>query len=264
MKIIVLIKQVLDTGQITSSDDIPKLMAGEGTKIVNPWDEYALEAGIQLKEEHGGQVTVLSLGPPEATEALKRGLAMGADEAILLSDPAFAGGDSLATARVLAAAIKKIGDYDIILAGRAGEDRTMAVPTQVAVLLGLPPVSYVAALQAVDPAAKTLTAVRLMEGRRETVRSPLPALVSVVKEINEPRYPSFINIRKASKKDIPHWGLSDLGLAADEVGQAGSQLQWPETKPAPTREAAVELIEGSPAEAAHTLVDKLIEDNVIH
>lgn len=264
MNIIALIKQVPDTAQLSSTVDGLKLIEGDGPRIVNPWDEYALETALQLKETHGGKVTVLSMGKPEATEALKTGLAMGADEAILLSDPALEESDTLVTARVLAAAINKIGDYDLIVAGRSAIDgNTSATAVQVAALLDKPQISYVAALKGVDPAAKTITAVRLLEGGRETVTSRLPAVITVVKEINEPRYPSFMGIRKAAKATIPTWGLADLGLEAGQVGAAGSQVKWPEVNLPPAREAKAEIIEGSPAEVAKILADRLVEEKVI-
>jgi electron transfer flavoprotein beta subunit len=264
MNIIALIKQVPDTAQLSSTVDGLKLMAAGGARIVNPWDEYAIETALQLKEAHGGKVTVLCLGPPEAVEALKTGLAMGADEAILISDPALENSDSLATARVLAAAINKIGDFDMVVAGRSAIDgHTWATAVQVAALLDLPQISYVAEIKAVDPGAKTITAVRLTEGGRETVTSTLPAAISVVKEINEPRYPSFIGIRKAAKATIPTWSIADLGLETSQVGAAGSQVQWPEVNLVPMREAKVELIEGSPAEAAKILADRLAAEKII-
>ena len=264
MNIITLIKQVPDTAQLSGNVDGLKLMETGGARIVNPWDEYSLETGLQLKEEHGGKVTAITLGKPEATEALKTGLAMGADEAILVSDPALEHSDSLATARTLVAAINKVGDYDLIIAGRSAIDGNMAATAvQIAALLDIPLISYVAGLKAVDPGAKTITAVRLLEKGRETVSSKLPAMISVVKEINDPRYPSFIGIRKAAKATIPTWGLSDLGLDPDQVGLAGSQAKWPEVSLPPARDAAVEMIEGAPAETAQTLADRLLAEKVI-
>lgn len=264
MNIVVLIKQVPDTAQLSSSVDGLRLLEASGPRVINPWDEYALETGLQLKEAHGGKVTALSLGRPEAVEALKSGLAMGADEAILITDPALENGDSLANARVLAAAIKKIGDFELVIAGRSGiAGDTWATAVQVAALLDVPQISYVAALKEIDPVAKTIKAVRLVEGGRESVRSTLPVVVSVVKEINEPRYPSFIGIRKAAKATIPTWSLPDLGLEAGQVGVAGSQVQWPELSLPPSREARVEMIQGSPAEAAQLLADKLIAEKII-
>ncbi len=263
MNIIALIKQVPDTAQLSKTVDGLKLMAPGGPRIVNPWDEYALETALKLKEAHGGAVTVLTVAPAEAVEALKTGLAMGADQAILISDPALDNSDSLAIARTLAAAINKVGDVDLVLGGRSSIDGNMAATAvQVAALLDFPQISYVAALN-VDPGTKSITATRLLESGRETVSSALPAVVTVVKEINEPRYPSFMGIRKASRAKIPTWGIADLGLDAGQVGAAGSQVQWPEVSLPPSREARVEMIEGTPAEAAKTLADKLIAEKVI-
>jgi electron transfer flavoprotein beta subunit len=189
---------------------------------------------------------------------------MGADEAALISDPLLEGGDSLATARVLAAAVGKIGSFDIIVAGWTSIDaNNAATPIQVAALMDIPVISYVAELRAVDVEAGTLSAVRLLEGGRETVSSKLPAVVTVVKEINEPRYPTFIGIRKASKADIPVWGIAQLGLEADQVGEAGSQVSVFDVGLPAARDANLQLIEGPPDEAARILADKLIDDLVV-
>ena len=260
MNIIALIKQVPDTAQLSATVDGLKLMAEGEPRIVNPWDEYTLETAIQLKEGHGGKVTVVCMGKSEATEALKTGLAMGADDAILISDPALEDSDSLATARVLVAAINKIGDYDIIVAGRSAIDgNSAATAVQVAALLDIPQISYVAELKTVDPAERSITAVRLLEEGRETVSSKLPVVIMVVKEINEPRYPNFIGIRRATRATIPTWGIRDLGL---EASQLTPQVKWEVTLP-PAREAKVEIIDGSPGEAAKVLVDRLLAEKVI-
>lgn len=264
MNIIVLVKQVPDTAQLSIMMDGLQLMADGGPRIVNPWDEYAIEAGLQLKEAHGGKVILLSLGKPEVIEALKTGLAMGADEAILVSDPALEGSDSLATARALAAAIKKVGTFDLLIAGRTAIDgNNAATGVQVAALLKIPQISYVAALKAVDPAAKAMTAVRLVENGRETVSSRLPAVITVVQEINEPRYPSFMGIRRAAKTTIPTWGLAELGLPANQVGAAGAQARWVRVSLLPTQKGGAEVITGSPPETAKILMDKLIAQKAI-
>jgi len=263
MKIVVLMKQTPDTAQLSASMDGLQLMAG-GPRIINPWDEYAIEEGLKLREAHGGSVTLLCLGDPAAAEALKRGLAMGADEAVLLSDPAFDGGDTLATARALAAAIRKLGDVDLVIAGRSSIDGgNHATAVQTAAMLDVPQLSYVAAITAVDPAAQTITVERAIDTGRQTVSSRLPAVMSVVKEINEPRYPSFMQIRKAAKKEIPVWGPAELGLDAGQVGAAGSQVSWPVVELPPARDAQVEIIGGTPDEAAKTLVDRLLAEKII-
>ncbi len=263
MNIIALIKQVPDTAQLSPIVDGLQLMQNGQPRIVNPWDEYTLETAIQLKESHGGKVTVLCVGKPESVEALKTGLAMGADEAILISDDTLEGGDSLATARVLVKAIEKIGACDIVVGGRASiDDNHAATAVQVAALMDVPPISYVAELT-VEPDAGHLKAVRLLETGRETVTTTLPAVVTVVKEINEPRYPTFIGIRKAANAEILMWTLVDLGLEAEEVGVSGSKLIRTGLEVPQAREATLELIEGAPGDAARTLAERLIEEQVI-
>ena len=164
---------------------------------------------------------------------------------------------------MLAAAIHKIGDYDIIVAGRSAIDgNTAATAVQVAALLDIPQISYVAELKAVDPGAKRLRGARLLENGRETVSTKWPALITVVKEINEPRYPSFIGIRRAARATIPTWGLADSGVEPSQVGRAGSQVKWEVGFP-PARDAKVEFIEGPPAEAAKILVARLLTEKVI-
>ncbi|MAG37506.1 MAG: electron transfer flavoprotein subunit beta [Dehalococcoidia bacterium] len=264
MHIIALIKQVADTAQLSRTVDGLRLMAEGGPRIVNPWDEYAIEAALQLKEAHGGDVTLLCMGEPEAIEALRAGIALGADAAILLSDPAMKDSDTLGTARLLAAAITKIGEFDLVIGGRAAIDgNTAATTVQVAALLGIPQVSYVGELKALDPAAHTITAVRLLEHGRETVTSTLPAAITVVKEINEPRYPSLIGIRRAARATIPIWTLGDLGLEPSLVGLAGAQARWPEVTVPPGQETNLEIIAGTPTEAAEVLADRLMAAKVI-
>lgn len=264
MNAVALVKHVPDTAQISSAMNGLKLMQS-GPRIINPWDEYAVEECLKLRETHGGQVTVLSLGPAEAREALKQGLAMGADQAILLSDPALQGGDSLATARGLAAAIKKLGDWDIVIAGRSALDGdTAQTAIQVAALLGVPQLTYVARIREIDFGARTITVERMLEGGREVLTSKLPCVVSVVKEINEPRYPSFIGIRKAAKANIPTWTAADLELDPASVGAGGSGVSWPEVNLPPAHEGECEIITGdSPQAIAAALVDKLIAEKII-
>lgn len=264
MNIVVLIKQVPDTSQLSILVDGLKLMAEDDLRIINPWDEYALETGLQLKEKHGGTVTLLSLGKPAAIEALKTGLAMGADHAILISDPALEGSDSLTTARVLAAAIKKIGMVDLIVAGRMAVDtHHAATPVQVAALLKIPQISYVAALKGVDPAAKILTATRLTDNGHETVSSPLPVVITVLQDIYIPRYPSYMGIRKAAKVTIPTWGLAELNLPIHKVGTVGAQTRWTKVSLPRLHKGGAEVIPGTPPEAAKILFDKLTAQKII-
>jgi len=238
---------------------------GDAPMVVNPWDEYAIEEAIRLKEAHGGKATVLTMGPESAKEALKQAVAMGCDEAILLSDPALKGSDLLATSRALAQAIHKLGDADVVLFGKQAIDGdTGLTAIAVARRLGWSPLTYVAQIVELDPAARTIKVDRLLEEGRQTVTSHLPAVISVVKEINEPRYPSFMGIRKASKLAIPVWTTADIGLEAAQAGAAGSAVTWPEIAAPPSREAACEFIEGAnPEEIAALLADRLAAEKVI-
>jgi electron transfer flavoprotein beta subunit len=264
LKAVALVKHVPDTAQISSVMDGLKLMS-EGPRIINPWDEYAVEECLNLREAHGGQVTLLSLGPAQATEALKQGLAMGADQAVLLSDPAFEGSDTLATARILAAALNKVEDWDIAIAGRSALDGdTAQTAIQVAALLDVPQLTYVAHIRAIDFDAKTITVERMLEGGREVLTSKLPCVVSVVKEINEPRYPSFMGIRKAAKATIPTWTAADLGVDPATVGVGASAVDWSGVSLPPAREGECEIIDGdSPEAVAAALVDRLMAEKVV-
>lgn len=263
MNIIALVKQTPDTAQLSDAMNGQKLCADGAPRIVNPWDEYTLETAIQIKETEGGKVSALCMGPPEAKDVLKTALAMGVDDAFLVWDPAMADSDCLTSARILVSAIQKIGDYDLIVGGRAAIDgNTAATAVQIAALLTLPLISYVADITNINSSNQTLSAIRLLEKAREAVTSRLPAVITVVKEINEPRYPSLIGIRKAAKANIPVWGCDDLGLDPSLVGTSGSMVSWQSTIP-PLRKANVEMIEGNPKDAAKILVDRLIDQKVL-
>lgn len=260
MNIVVSVKQTPDTAATVTVED-GNVSWGDAPIVLNPWDEYAVEEALRIKEAHGGQVTAISLGPEDAKEALKQAMAMGCDQAILISDPTFAGADSLLASRILAAAIDKIGDADLALFGRASVDSDTGVTgPQVARRLGWPALSLVAAITTLDPEGKNIAVERMLDEGRQLVRSPLPAVVSVVKEINDPRYPSFMGIRKASRAEIPLWTAADLGL--DEISD--SAVTWPEIIAPPKIETEIEMIEGeTPEEIAAHLVDRLMEEKVI-
>jgi len=255
MKIIVLIKQVPDTTQLSTTVNGLQLLGEGAARVFSPWDEYALETALQLKEKHGGSVAALSVGPIGASEALRTAIAMGADEAVLISDPALINADTLTTAQVLAAASRKIGAFDLIVGGRTAVDgSSAATAVQVAALLDIPAISYVAALKAVDTAAKTITATRLLEGSRQVVSSTLPALITVVKEINEPRYPTIMNLRKAKKAVVPIWNLADLNVTLP----AKPRVTWQVSLP-PVRETRLELF-ATPTQLADRLIEQRIHN----
>ncbi len=261
MNIVVCVKQTLDTAATVTVDDQGNLSWGDAPFVLNPWDEYAVEEALRAKEAHGGKVTAVSLGPEDAREALKQSLAMGCDEAVLVSDPALAEADTVATARALAAAVRKLGEVDVVFFGRASVDSAAGVVfAQVARDLGWPCLSLVAKISEWDLEGRRLTVERLLQEGRQVVRAPLPAVVSVVKEINEPRYPSFMGIRKASRAEIPVWSAADLGL--DPVPRPA--VRWPVLFAPPKVEVACEFIEGdTPEEKAKRLVDRLIEEKII-
>jgi electron transfer flavoprotein beta subunit len=260
LNIVVCVKQTPDTAATVTIED-GKVSWGDAPLVLNPWDEFAVEEALQIKEEHGGQVTALSLGPEDAKEALKQSLAMGADEAILVSDPAFAGLDTLQVSKVLSAAIEKVGDVDLVLFGRSSVDSdTGLTGPQVARRLGMPSLSLVAKILTLDPGGKKIEVERMLEEGRQQVAGPLPAVLSVVKEINEPRYPSFMGIRKASKAEIPVWSAAELGISDD----LEAAVHWPELIAPPKVETEVEMIEGEDAGAkAKNLAARLAEEKVI-
>ena len=189
--------------------------------LLSELDEYAVEQALQIVEAGEGEVTVLTIGPADAAEAVKKSLQMGADKGVHVSDDAIAGSDALATSLVLAEAIKKIGTPDIVLTGMASTDGTMGVvPAMLAERLGLPQVTYASELTVDGGVAKMR---RDGDTASETVEASLPALISVTDQINEPRYPSFKGIMAAKKKPVETWSLSDIGV---DAGQVGLDAAW--------------------------------------
>lgn len=259
MKIVVCVKQVPDTAAKVVVED-GQVTWGDSPLVINPWDEYAVETALVQQEAHGGDVTVISVGGEEAKEALKHALAMGCGNAILVSDSALENADSLVTSQVLAAAIHKLGDVDLVFYGRQAIDGDVGVTAaQTARVLGLPALTLVSAITELDPANGSLRVERSVEEGRQVVNSKLPAVISVVKDIGEPRYPSFMGIRKASRAEIPIWSLADLGI---EV--SGPAVTWPEITNPPKRDVVTEMISAdSPAEVAEKLTEKIIEEKVL-
>jgi electron transfer flavoprotein beta subunit len=266
LNIIVCIKQVPDTTEVKINPETGTLIREGVPSIINPFDTYAIEEGLLLKEKFGGKVTVISMGPPQAIEALKESVAMGADEAVLLSDRAFAGADTWATAYALSRAIRKLGEFDIILCGKQAIDGdTGQVGPGIAGQLGISQLTYVFKIRELDPEAGTVLVERLLEEGREVVQAPLPALLTVVKDINQPRYPTFIGIRRATKMQIPVWTAADLPECdSGRCGLNGSPTQVVRVFAPPAREGKVELIEADDVnEAAAVLADKLLAEKII-
>ena len=259
MKIAVCVKQVPDSAAKLVAID-GKANWGDSPLIINPWDEYAVEAALQQAEAHNGTVIALTIGGEGSKEALKHALAMGCAEAILVSDEALAQIDSQVTSRVLAAAIKKIGDVDLAFLGRQAIDTdTGLTAAQTARLLGWPALTLVSVITGVDPSARTVKVERSAEEGRLTVSASLPAVLSIVKDFGEPRYPSFMGIRKASRAVIPAWSLADLGLTGLKAN-----ITWPEIMNPPQRQVTTEMITGgTPEEIAEALADKIMAEKII-
>ena len=259
MKIAVCVKQVPDSAARLVAVD-GKVNWGDSPLVINPWDEYAVEAALQQSEAHSGSVIALSIGGENSKEALKHALAMGCSDAILISDNALAQLDSQATSRVLAAAISKIGEVDLAFLGRQAIDTdTGLTAAQTARLLGWPALTLVVVISAVDPTARTIRVERSAEEGRLIVSARLPAVLSIVKDFGEPRYPSFMGIRKASRAEIPVWSLSDLGLSGLKAN-----ISWPEIMNPPQRQVTTEMITGtSSQDIAASLADKIIAEKIL-
>jgi electron transfer flavoprotein beta subunit len=225
MKVVVCVARVVDTSEPLPVRSGQAALEEEGLRhVLSPADEHALEEGLRLKDRFPEcRVTAISMGPPESESVLRRCLALGADEALVLWDEAFRGSDTLATARILAAAIRRVG-ADLVLCGkRASDGDTGQVGAQLAELLDLPAVTGVVWVEVRD--GQALVHRRLERGRREVLRCPLPALFAVEEGINCPRYRKVRGVLRSLRAKIPRRGLADLGLRPDEVGEAGSCAQ---------------------------------------
>lgn len=263
MKIIALIKQVPDTTDVQLDPKTGSLIREGVDSIINPDDRHALEAAIGLKEAKGGKVTVMTMGPPQAIDAISEALAMGADEGILLTDKAFAGADTWATSSTLGKAIKKIGRYDLIICGRQAIDGdTAQIGPQVAAYLNIPQVTYVCAFE--DIKKKSLVLKRRLEDGYERLRSALPALVTVIGELNSPRYPIVGGLIDACDKKAPIkiWNAADIGAQTADVGLEGSLTHVIKTF-APKFQREGEILEGDTKEVVGSLVGKLKEHKLI-
>lgn len=257
MKIVVCVKQVADSAATVVVED-GKVTWGAAPMVINPWDEYAVEAALQLTESQGGDVVALSMGDENSKDALKHALAMGCSEAVLINDPALAGCDAQGAARILAAAVQKVGDADAVIFGKQAIDSdTGIMAPMVARVLGWPALTLVSVISGVE--GGMVKVQRAMEEGRQVVEGKLPAVLSIVKDYGEPRYPSFMGIRKASKAEIPEWTAGDLG-----IDPPGAAVSWPEVMTPPASEVTNEIIEGdSPEDIAAKLADKIMEEKVL-
>ena len=254
MKYIVCIKQVPEIEGVKINPETGTLIR-EGVKsIINPYDLYALEAALQMKERYGGKIILLSMGPPQAEEALREAISYGADEAILLSDRAFAGADTLATSYTLAQAIKKIGHYDIIFCGKQAIDGdTAQVGPELAQRLNLPYVTYVRKIELKE---NSLIVERDLDDGYQIIQITLPALLTIVKEIGEPRVPSIRGKMRAKKLQIPIWTAKDIEAKEEKIGISGSPTRVLKIFSPPLR-GKKEIISGSLEEQVKTLWEKI-------
>ncbi len=254
MDIIVCLKQVPDSTKVRL-DPVTHTLVREGVEsIINPYDLYALECALRLKDAQGAKVTLLSMGPPQAESALREALSLGADEAVLLCDRAFAGADTWATSYTLAQAVRKLAAFDLIVCGKQAIDGdTAQVGPGLAERLGLPHVAFVRRAE-LDGAA--LKVERLTDEGYDRLEVGLPALITVVKEIGEPRLPSLRAKMAAKAKKIPVWSAADIAAAPESIGLAGSLTAVRKVFPPPVR-GEREMIAGSAAEQAEALLARL-------
>lgn len=257
MHFVVCIKQVPDTHDVKINPETNTLMREGVEAIINPFDMYAIEEALRLRDRMGGKVTALTMGPPQAESALREAISMGVDEAVLVSDRSFAGSDTWATSYTLAKALEKIGDYSVVLFGKQASDGdTAQVGPGVATHLDLPQITYVRKVEEIEEGR--IVAERLLETGFESIESPLPCVLTVVKEINEPRLPSLKGKMAARKAQITTWGAEDIAAEPDKLGLDGSPTKVVKVFSPPPREGG-EILEGEPAEVVAKLAEKLRE-----
>ena len=268
MQIVVCIKQVPDTTQV-QIDPVTNTLIREGIPfIVNPYDTHALEEALRLKDMFGFRVTAISMGPPNAEATLRKALALGVDRAILLSDRCFGGADTLATSNVLTSAVRRLSaqeEVGIIFCGKQTIDGdTAQVGPGIATRLGITQLTLVDKIIDLDPSGKKVRVSRKLEGRHEIVESPLPVMMTVVRELNRPRYPT-VPLRLASLDlEVELWNNSVLGLDEQTIGLKGSPT-WVSRIFSPQRDKG-EMIgdgDGDPIGTAHLLIDKLLSKDLL-
>ncbi len=270
MNIIVCVKQVPDILEVSVDRETNTLIREGVDSVINPFDLYAVEEGLRLKEQYGGQVYVLSMGPPQAIATLRQGLSLGAERGILLSDIGFAGADTLATSYTLAKAVKKIGHYDLVICGRQAVDGDTAhVGPSLAEKLGVPHVSCVIKIHEVTDESSPskgrdeyMIAERITEEGTEKVKLSLPGLITVCKGINEPRFPSLKWKINAARSQIEVWSARDIGADESKIGLKGSPTRVVKMT-TPQHHRAGQMLEGSVGEQVTDLVSKLRQAEVL-
>lgn len=261
MKIAVCIKQVPDTANVKLDPETHTLKREGVESIVNPFDLFALEAALRIKEAAGGEIVAVTMGPPQAETVIKDAIGFGVDEGLLLSDRAFAGADTWATTAVLAKAIEGLGDVDLVICGKQAVDGdTAQVGPGIAQRLGLPHVAFVKGFREIEN--KRLVVERQMDDGYDVVELPLPALITVVREVGEPRPPSLKGKMRAKKYTVPMQGAADLGLDASQVGLAGSFTQVVKVF-APSHSGERRRLQGSDEQMGAQVIDALVDNQVI-
>ncbi len=261
MNIVVCLKQVPDTTKVKIDPQTNTLIRQGIENITNPFDTYALEEAVRVKERYGGKVIAISMGPPQAEEVLREVISTGADEAILLSDRAFAGADTLATSYTLASAIKKIQEYDLIICGRQTIDGdTGQVGPELAEMLEIPFVAYVSKIEEIDNGHMRVQ--RMVDEGHEVLEAPIPAVITVVKEINVPRLASLRGLTRAKNAVIPTWAVPELGVDKNRVGLSGSATKVVKIF-FPQRVHHGEIFQGELGSQVASLIDKLRESKII-
>lgn len=256
MNIIVCIKQVPGTNEVKINKETNTIIREGVEAIINPFDTYAVEEALRIREKTNGRVTVLSMGIPSVSELLKETIALGVDEAILLSDRAFAGADTLATSYTLSMGIKKLGSFDLVICGKQATDGdTAQVGPSLAEKLCVPHTTYVRKIEEIREGY--IRCQRLTDDGYEVIEMPLPAVITVVKEINEPRLPSLKGMMRAKKAVIPVWTAEDINADLNKCGLKGSPTQVVKTF-VPVHDIQSEILEGTPDEQAFKLAEKLM------
>lgn len=267
MEILVCVKQVPDTAEVKIDPEKHTVIRAGVPNIFNPFDQNALEAALQLKDSQGARVTLLSMGPPQAEDVLREGLAMGADDAYLLTDRKVGGSDTLATGYCLAQAIKKVAElqgieqFDVVLCGKQAIDGdTAQVGPQIATELGIPQITYAAEIN-VDG-----TTVRVKQQNEEgyiVTEAQFPVLITAVKELNEPRFPTIRGTMKAKKREIPHLSADDIKVDETKIGLKGSPTMVRKIFTPPQRTQGLVIKEEDPNAAVSVLMEKLTAQKII-
>jgi len=260
MNIIVCIKQVPNTTDV-KIDPVTNTLIRDGVEsVINPFDVYAIEEGVRLKERFGGKVTVVTMGPPQAEAALKEAISLGCDEGVLVSDRKFAGSDTWATSYTLSCAVRKIGEFDVILCGKQASDGdTAQVGPGISTHLDIPQVTYVKKIEEITDGKARVE--RMTEEGYDIVETPLPCLLTVVKEINTPRMPSLKGMMRAKSAQILKWTAADIECEPKSIGLDGSPTRVVRIFTPPPRKGG-EIIKGEPSQIAQELT-ALLKDIVI-